>query len=132
MKNVLVTLLSVCLSISALAGTGDTGSAGNPGPLAVSYEANLLAEVLIRQVLAKDLLPKTFQKPHQIKRLKAALEGSNGKMVIEIRNIQCERSLGSDDCSMDIYSRIKGQDAIEQLQVRVYQGTVLSAEMDAM
>gem|GEM_PF-6122626 len=94
------------------------------------FSPNLGAQLIIRQVLDKNLLPKNFQKKHQTARLKALLEGGQDKEEVELLSIQCERSLGTEDCDLMVWSRINNIDGVENLSVRIFQGIVKSAEMD--
>ena len=103
----------------------------------ISHATNLSAtetapaQIIVRQVLEKNLLNQGFQKRHQVKRLQAILEGSES-MKVEIRSFSCEKSAGTFDCAVEIYSHFDNVDGLEMLTVRTFQGNVLSADMDAI
>jgi hypothetical protein len=97
----------------------------------------LLTQIFMRQVLTAQMLDaKNESTPLHYEILKVALEGpGDGKFTAEASLIGCDRAAGSDFCSVSI-----GTDAVKKsdeeteagytLRVRVFQGKVISAEME--
>ncbi len=91
------------------------------------------AEVMIRQVLTKKLLAKSFSTFNRD--LKIAIEGSkDGRTSVNIQSIICEPAVGSLDCSLHFLSMESDgtADKLESnfdLVLKIQQGQVISAKV---
>lgn len=89
------------------------------------YEKAVGSETIIRQVILKRYLSHDKDK---IKELKMALEGSGtSSKSFAIVAMSCEKALASDYCSISIAANNLA--ASYEVQVRIYQGTVVSASV---
>ena len=114
MKGLFTAALTVLVASSALAGE-------------VSYPTRVGAEVMISQVLSKQLLKGEYSRA-QNRTLRKLLH-SPASISAKITNVTCDRALGSDYCFIDIFSAQEESESNEQLRVRVIEGEVKDAEM---
>ena len=112
MKNVIFSLV-LALSFFSIAHASEV----------TKYNASVGVESIARTVVEKELVN---QEASQI--ILLALE--TGKA--DLGEMKCERGLGSDYCSFDVfikddYSTDEAEEAFFRLDVRIYQGNVVSA-----
>lgn len=99
-----------------------------------NYDSAIGAEVIVRQVLDRKLLPE--QNSNFYEDIQFALEGSGeAKVHVDMTAIYCERSLGVDDCDISFYGIFTEGEQNEpefsfKVRARVYHGTVMSATIE--